>query len=333
MNKTKNMIVSVLLALTLLFASIVALVKLPTQEADATSSEYHGEYIYYFTDYYPTLDYYDMNFRYPGMVYLDRQAVTEASFARMVSGLYFDNFSSSIAVIDIKSFKPSPNILRDLFEMLHQRHQTVFVTAFPISEYSDTEFLKYVDYCVEDTELVCLKNFIIDSLKYQDEVYGSVIYNTCYLLDSNLINLDYIYSEHNNIGRLNELFYYSPFVKKFFEVAVSHYNFLPNDMDCLQLMVHMQGYQFLDILNGRYYNYSELPTDKCGFGFWSLTKNYYDFLWLRQNNGDIFPVHVMPIDLVNYDLDGLQVTVQYPNNSGYEETDEAAMKLRRYLFL
>lgn len=279
-------------AMALLLAVLFAMGGIFGTSAHALAPEYNEDPyyydIYYFTDYCQAIDPARLEEEFDGRrVFVDRQKdLDETKFANMVQNDYFfDSVLSNIVIIDIKTFKPDPYLLYDLFERLKadQNCMTVFVTSYEydrlISEedgtYYDPWFKDSVDIYIDDSNYDRLRTFIDNS--FSDMNFAN---NTAYIIDGYLVDVgterdlgdgngvpdygddgegsDYI---KNNFGAdMDTLCADSPFLRIFLEKLIDRIDrsYVYKDYEDIafnlrqyygvKLLVHMGGNKFVDIL-------------------------------------------------------------------------------------
>ena len=277
-------------ALALLVAVLFAMGGIFGTSAHALAPEYNEDPyyydIYYFTDYYQVIEPARLEEEFDGRhVFVDRQKdLDETKFADMIQNGYFYGLNSdSVVIIDIKTFKPDPYVLYDLFYNLksEQNCRTIFVSIY---EYNQTEedgtqydpwFMEHVDKFIDDSNYDRLNSFIYNSFR---DIYNArdTVDNTAYIIDGYLVDVgtecdlgddgvpdDYI---QNNFGAdMDTLCADSPFlgilVKQLICWLETPYIYDPNyynsyeeiaqklrdDYD-IRLLIHMGGNKFVDIL-------------------------------------------------------------------------------------
>ena len=102
--------------------------------------------IYYFFDYYPTIDNTTFSIEYGSrynIVYARHHEITSEEFIGLFVNGYFTGFGDNcVVVIDIKTFKPEESKLSELFAYLKEDEEcvTVFVTTYDQADYSSITF-------------------------------------------------------------------------------------------------------------------------------------------------------------------------------------------------
>lgn len=209
--------VSIALTLIVLIVAIISAFMFLPSSAAAHASEHNYDdletSVYYFTDYYTTLDEdvirNGFGEEYPELAQfsfeLDHKYITKQQFTDMVNNGYFSELGwNRVVVIDIKTFMPDPQDLVNLFDYLKYTDCiTVFVSVYSEADYLDAygenEFLNFVDLYVDDGEMVKLALFtyltsrhIHRSGDYNDPAVYEIIdlaYQN-YFLDGNIININ-----------------------------------------------------------------------------------------------------------------------------------------------
>lgn len=286
MTTTRKRISIAATALALLLAVLFAMGGTFGTSAHALAPEYNEDPyyydVYYFTDYCQVIEPARLEEEFDGRhVLVDRQKdLDETKFADMIQNGYFNGLNSdAIVIIDIKTFKPDPYVLYDLFYNLkvEQNCRTIFVSIY---EYNQTEddgtqydpwFMEHVDKFIDDSDYDRLQTFIDNSFSDISQPNGSVN-NTAYIIDGYLVDVgterdlgdgngmpdDYI---QNNFGAdMDSLCADSPFLRIFLEKLMwrlylgyeyDNYEDIAQYLreSCkVRLLVHMGGNKFVDIL-------------------------------------------------------------------------------------
>ena len=123
MKTCTKRIATALLALLVLFSGILALTASRPQKADANAAEAATAQIYYFTDYYPTIPYEELESKFGGLqIAFVHDYIDVETFNLMVEKGYFSQYmNSSVVVMDIKTFMPEPDYLEKLFGQLKSK--------------------------------------------------------------------------------------------------------------------------------------------------------------------------------------------------------------------
>jgi len=287
----------------------------------ALSINYNGEddTIYYFTDYYPTIEEDTLSTEYPNYnVVYDHQWITEQQFNNMVSGNYFTGFGDNcVVIIDIKTFAPSHTVLNSLFLDLktNQNCTTALVTLLNTTDFANNDFLLYVDvYFTSD--LSKLTDFVALALAdYEQDIVGWS--NTTILIDGRLadsrrnINFGSWKFDHSFLKVLLDTLAYELGLQinnysDFIETLANAYN--------INLLVDMGNGTYSDLNTGisyTAYTVEDLQNDDltwdniCAFGFSSLENDFYDFLEDGQDSESYLPVYLFVVDPVTYGTEGL----------------------------
>lgn len=328
MATIKKFFISVALAFVMMFTGITALYGMESKQAKALTPTYTGQSntIYYFSDFYPTIDHTSMvdAFGTYNIVY-DRQNVGEFTFTDMVANGYFSGFGNNcVVIIDIKGFRAPAGLLQVLFSSLkNQGCKTMFVTVYTQQSYAGSAFLNYVDVFYE-SDFGKLRTFVHNSI-LDMSIGNEYLENTCFLLDGNLINISNDYS-------MDLLCSNSIFLRIFMEELASilgitysthsgivgglrNYN--------ITLLVHKGSNQYVDIvseengMSGILYTVDSVGSligngslfweYICAVGFWELDGDFYDFLLDGQETLDSLPIYLLEADPFNYSDEGLQI--------------------------
>lgn len=312
-----------------------------TQQAKALSPDYDNTLskIYYFYDYYPSIDKDDMATMFGSYnAFYDEKWLDECSFNELVyAGNYFSGFAVGCTVIiDLKTFKPDSDTLNTLFHDLHENKycKTVFITPYEQHEFSNDGFSGYVDkYLV--TNLGKMRNFVMD---IHSDLFAQnnelELTNTTILVANRLIHLN-----RNNLGDIDQLAERSPFLRllydklyaKLYGGTINSYSIAANELYTrknIRVIVHLYDNEYVDILKARTFdalyfdelkNELEITEEKvCAVGFWRLDSTFYNLLLDRQGATGNLPVYIMPIEPIRYGS-GLSI-ISYDNLASiYEE--------------
>lgn len=150
MKKFNFKILSVFLAIAIVVLG-AAFVAPSGEEVSALPEYYDGSYVYYFCDYYPTLDYKTFHDTFDTSIYYDVRWVNKDQFNDLVHSMYFQEFTKRMIIFDIKTFMPDTDVLCELFSYLRDMEcVTGFVTFFDESDFPDTDFFEYLDIFVDN---------------------------------------------------------------------------------------------------------------------------------------------------------------------------------------
>jgi len=333
MKKTKTYLLSALLALVLLFTSIVMPMAFQTESAGALAPEFNNEAgsIYYFTDYYPTLDEERLHRDYGCDIYYDRKPyISPADFYNWSMCGYFSGFvPGCIVIIDIKTFQPDPYMLEMLFtDLKNQDCKTIFVSPFGMYEYDDTGFFNYVDVFTYDAEFSRLKTFIKQSFEDNIRERNGALNNTNYYLDSRLMDIARM---GNYVDGLSST---SPFLRLFLEVLLDNLQDYDANDSYSDMLDKLYGYQiklfveynnsFFDLSTGSTIEMKvQSKSDKlhCAYGFWAFTNNFYSFL-----DDNEMPTYALIIDPIIYEDGGLSVISNRDLIDWYGEVPDPAQE-------
>lgn len=332
MKKQKSILIALPLILAMLFVSLAPYAVVPAKAYDSVT-----ETVYYFSDYYPTLDKATLEQEFPDyQVVYHHQWVTEATLFSAIMQGFPSGANVHTVIIDIKSFIPSGNTLNNIFSyFVSQGYHAVFVTPYDQAEYTPQDFISLLDlYYITGMDAL---NDAIDA--YLDEVIPEMLDEEENELDVNhTIVLDGRLLETDGIGpqNIHERISNSPFMKRLIEALAAkgkitttdYYEIiaaLKNSFG-IDILVHVESDDFISL-----YDYatpdstsiSALGDNVSVFAFWSLTDDMEAII--EQENGE-YPVHVMEGDTITYSEDGLCVTVHSANGSGEEEELLAALR-------
>lgn len=345
----------------LVFAMLIACVAFfgsTGQNAQALSPDYTGTQntIYYFYDLYPTIspERLTAEFGTYTIVY-DRQISDQQYFTTLVNNGYFSGFAEAcVVIIDIKTFKPSPAVLLDLFYSLKEEQMcvTAFATVYAQNDYSETDFLDYVDsfLCVNFDALDHFFDFVIsdfdaNALENADPPTSSAwdrLAGCVFLLDNREIcsYATLIGSQRPDIVTLCAA---SPYLTHFLErlanyIDPNHIYSIPEIAEKLmeqgvKLLVYVPDYndevlfEFVDILTWTRYTSQQfqdeiLSNPVCALGIWSFTHAFYQYLCnIWQPESTVF-IYAMKVDPIIYDPEGLPVRVFYYSAAGASAMQE-----------
>lgn len=330
--KRNSLLIAVLMAITALFASVIS-IGFSDQSAKAFSSDYNGEdrTIYYFYDYYPSVDEETLVLDYNtyNVVY-DYMRLNEADFNNLVINDYFYPFGADcVVIIDIKTFMPDPSVLSLLFDDLKNTQQclTVFVTPYEICLYPDQTFATYLD-ILYVSNLEGLK-YLVNETFYQTQSYINTWENVTILIDGRFADVNAYY------GDRSALIDASPFLQILLSKFKELEHTLWGDIDNLgesyddiawnltmffniRLLVHDNANdRFIDIVN-----WLSLPADSYGslegddriswdyifaMGMWRLESGFYDFLYDAQSQSHTINTYIFEVNPITYSANGLLI--------------------------
>lgn len=318
MEFLRKKVVVIFVACFMLLSSVFALAVATKKTAYADPpSGYKTGMPYYFTDYYPTVS--DSKLEgslSSGDIFYDHQSVNEEEFADLVGG-YFDWLHDCTVVIDIKTFKPSNEVLYELFSRIASC-RIAFVTVYPEEDYYDEDgkepaFMQYVDLFLMD-DLSYLRAFIDYIYDYMcngvDYGHNFDFCGTVAVLDDNLIDLDAVYG-----SPMDEVCAASPLVKillrKYGDVPLEVAGLVAKNQYDLCILAGTTE-PLTDIIDWdrcdsvtearRYYDYNGYESISASFaiGIWELSEECYDlFVDLTQQDPE-FEVFLLEADPFNY---------------------------------
>lgn len=314
--------------------------------------------IYYFFDYYPTIDNTTFSIEYGSrynIVYARHHEITSEEFIGLFVNGYFTGFGDNcVVVIDIKTFKPEESKLSELFAYLKEDEEcvTVFVTTYDQADYSSITFDNVdVYYKTDFSKLKKLIEKMLYNLDHNDDDDG-VVQNAIILIDGHLVDVsDY------DIGNFDEICQKSKFLSllldELSEQLIIPYNSYRDIMVSLtitykiKLIVHVGGDKYVDLYDGTEYSSGGLeqlwaeseggnlpdepgitppevpqPDDNphavCAFGFWRLDTDFYDFLLSIQLALNL-PVYTIEADPIIWGNGGLIIIT---DSDSIDEEDE-----------
>lgn len=343
MKKLSKKFTALSLVLAIILSGLIVFGGLKKERAMAYSSDYSGDpdTIYYFTDFYPTIDATTLTATYGSnynIVY-DRQQITTGDFQTLVNSNYFSGFGTNcIVIIDIKTFMPEPGDLHTLFAHLKNVEgcKTVFVTVYDDIDYIDTSFVQYLDtYYKSDFSKLEL---FIEEMLYTLVYDNGTLEDTIILIDGNIVNVATYNSHEDSFNQLcNTSIFLSFLMEKFADslnILYSNYweiiSWLNINLN-VKLIVHNGGIDYVDLYDTNY-TYSvacvedlmeELENNNsttynyiCGVGFWALDSDFYNFLYAGQLSLGNLPVFILEVDPITW---GSGLSIRGVLNSPEEE--------------
>ncbi len=356
MKTLKKSLVTILATIMLLTFGFTAF---GARNENLKASAYDYEKIYYFYDYYPSVDYSQME--NTDIVY-DFHELDENSFSDLIEQSYFDNYlDATKVVIDIKTFRPSSYDLYTIFRYLHDNLgcMTVFVTPYAIAEFANdgTSYgadltQMYVDsYYQTDFEKLdffvntALKKMAISQLEEGvDEENATQIKDTCILLDGRkLIGFD------DSVCDVAELAERNPLLKVLannlqhkyaYTYGVNEINYLINvcfNEPNIHFLIYKGNDRFVELATNDEFTASDVETmhEEYDFdfnyiyalGFWELSTPFYNFLLTNQGNEfESLPVYVMEVEPINYSANGLLILSDTAARNGSESRESATLR-------
>lgn len=319
-----------LLAFALLVAGLASFGVFSETNASALTPDYNGDpdTIYYFSDYYPTLTYEELENEFGWYnIVIDHQYVDEQEFYDMIHDGYFWGFDydTCVVIIDIKTFMPDPYELLDLFAMLKsQGCITVYVSIYDEYDYSDTEFLEFLDVFVNDYQFDRLQSFIYNALYDYKWMYrDGDLFDTGFIIDGNLIDVEEYFGDDMDTLCENSPFlrYFLYYLRWFMGIRYDEFeNYqeladMLRDWYAIQIYVHVGGNEYVEILSWTTYYFDcvyDVPSSQlCVFGFWKLDDDFYRFLYEAQYEygyySDFMPIYILEAEPIDYSEFGLQV--------------------------
>ena len=304
----------------------------------ALSPDYYGEdnTIYYYYDYYPSVDKETMENVFGGgyYVFYDHQWEAAQIFR---SGYFYGLGDDCVLILDIKTFTPDYDNLALEFSALKYSEPNLKIVLVVGNDIGiPSELFDIVDIFFP-SNLGRLETFI-DCFVDNFAPVNTSLANSTILIDGRLIDLNNM-SQYNK----NDLIEESPFMRMLIKklaarmgISSSNYNYdynyvlgiLKNNYN-INLLIYSecddQGiydiYEYVDLYtmytftaetveyfycdeSGEELLYSKI----CGVGFWHLENGFYNFLINGQEiMGDMFPVYLMESDPLIYGNEGVSV--------------------------
>ena len=308
MKKQKSILIALPLILAMLFVSLAPYAVVPAKAYDSVTDT-----IYYFSDYYPTLDKATLEQEFPDyQVVYHHQWVTEATLFSAIMQGFPSGANVHTVIIDIKSFVPSGAVLSAIFSYFKTMgYRTVFVTPYDRGQFDSQSFWNYVDRECH-SNLTILKSFVKWSLNNMFLLNGETLSDTTILIDGRLI--DPLYGDSS---ALVERFH-------FYKVLLGKkddpdYNTPTN----IRMLVHWGDNSFYEVTPdsvGTPYvaaDKTDLVDENgdciwehiCAIGFWELEDDFYQYVIDNQSSIDEFPLFVLPVDPPTYGEGGVAAFV------------------------
>ncbi len=361
MKTCTKRIATALLALLVLFSGILALTASRPQKADANAAEAATAQIYYFTDYYPTIPYEELESKFGGLqIAFVHDYIDVETFNLMVEKGYFSQYmNSSVVVMDIKTFMPEPDYLEKLFGQLKSsNNRTMYISAYDLTDFPDLRFMGYVDEFICDKEMSTLSYYLKDSLNNYTSMDKYRLYDTAYLIDSNLIPLH----TQQNWDRFQKegivyLCRYSPLLRRLLlQIGeTTPYGNLPNEYDYnayedlaaylydrwgVSFLACMKDGIYVNLLTRQMITLNDVGTfmneagrginSLCAFGFWTLSEaSYQSWSDIQHDTGKSVPaVYILEVDEIIHNPNGLMINYN-PVMTYFAEDRVARMALDR----
>ena len=348
MKRLAQKSILMIIAIAIIITGAVMITDNKTTEAKALSPDYTGDpyTIYYFSDYYPSIDVttmFDLYGNSYGIVY-DRQQITYQDFHNLITGNYFTGFSDHcVVIIDIKTFKPDSNDLLSLFYNLKilQGCKTVFVTTYNLSSYNNISFEDYVDvfYTSDLSAINDLGSRALENIGYDTGDYA----NSVFLIDRQLFNVNNYFGQDMNYICENNGFICNLILTlaNYYSVDTTGYDYneIANELRInynIKIIVYDSNYILYDILTWSMYiadsiedlrgelsEDSSNPYHFIAIGISELDSFFYNLLLEEQQINDL-PVYLLEADPIIWGDDGVTIISdsEYSNN---EEEDLSGM--------
>ena len=352
MKTVKKSFIAILAAIMLLTIGFTSfMISDTTLKASADDYE-----IYYFYDYYPSLDHDAMS---GANIVYDYHELDSDSFSDLIEEYYFQSCrNADKVIIDIKTFKPSTGDLYDLFHYLHDDLgcKTAFVTPYRSEEFVNTDSpytIEFILTCIDSyhvTDFSKLEFFVdmaLARISYsqleegQPETEADRIENTCILLDGR--KLIGFYEYDHDIGYLvernpmlkilaNKLRSYAPANG---ENEAAYLSNLYNSPSNVRIAICTGNDKFAEI-GGEEFVASNLQTLHTNLytsinytyalGFSELSAPFYNFLLANQNEFDSLPVYVMEVEPIEFSDSGLMIFTDKEARGGDESEESKAVR-------
>ena len=325
MKNKKSTLIAIPLLLAMLFVSLAPFV------VPAKAEPTNLPLVYYFSDYYPTLDKATLEQEFPDyQVVYHHQWATEATLYNAVMQGVPAGVSFHTVIIDIKSFKPSGATMSAIFSYFaSQGCRTVFVSQYDAGDFDNSAFFSLVDrYC--QSNLSTLYAFVYWALNLMYDHNGGTLSDTTILIDGRLIDPSYSGSQP-----FDDRFPFYDVLKQ----MLSHPNF--NSPTNVHLLVHTGssslGYSFYDVSPDSSlgtFTVSDITdfTDAqenriweyiCAIGFAGLESDFYNFIENNRGSFDEMPLYLFEVEPVAYGEEGLEAMVFSTEDAMGMVSDEA----------
>ena len=333
-------LVSALMALLLFFTAFAsfgvlkadaAIGYVPAPEGDGVTD------IYYLFDYYPEIGNTDMANSYPEVdIVYDRCTNIQQVLPLIAVGIYNPIESlpaGCTVVIDIKTYKPNTEMLRDVFWYIQEglNCKTMFVSTYQRDEFDDSidgePMYEYLDIFYHSTHKRLQRFCYNSNLKISD--LNGTFEDTYILIDGNVVDIDTypdLYSLCANSTFLRTLLDKLWVAVDEFHAPSTDYvamiNHLKQQHD-INLLVHNSGNTFVNISDGWTLCMADGGTYSYAIGFYRLDNAFYNYLYALQSNGFGIPVILLEADPFVYSEDGLIIISDYDFEHEYGNDEES----------
>ena len=330
-------LVSALMALLLFFTAFASFGGIKVQAAIGYVPAPEGDGVtdvYYLFDYYPEIGNADMANNYPEVdIVYDRCTNIQQVLPLIAVGIYNPIESlpaGCTVVIDIKTYKPNSEMLRDVFwyiqDSLHCK--TIFVSTYQRGEFDDSiegaSMFEYLDdfYHSTDIRLEAFCDFSSQDVK--DE--NGTLEDTCILIDGNIVNFTDLFGNYSFLRILIDKLCIALECED--HIPIPDYNAIISHLKeyhNISLLVHTSETSFVDLAgsvvqapSNSYPNQSyQLNYGNIyAIGFSHLDNNFYDYLYgVQQAQG--ITVYILEAEPIVYSEDGLEIISDYALGIAY----------------
>ena len=342
-TEERNCIMKLFKKTLIVLGTLVTLIMLFTLFAvntSALSPHYDDttDNIYYFNDYYPTIEENVLEESFPtyNIVY-DHMWITDSQTLLDYASYFCELNSNDILIFDLKAVLHDASALSTFFSTIKaQTACTIIVaSAFDLGEFSNTHFMQYVDlfYYVQfdrlDSFIGNITEIIFPETADPNLPEGISFFNTTILIDGHLIDCSSLYSEYDfNRAISNSAFMTSmlqnianllPYnlgndpTQANYALFLAH---LKNNYN-INFFVHIGVNRFLNLLSLEIIEANTIDDLSNGegsctwanlfaVGFMPLDSDFYDFLYQGQNSVD--GIFLMRCTTSEYGEDGLPCT-------------------------
>ena len=320
--------------------TIIVLFTLFAVNTSALSPHYDDttDNIYYFNDYYPTIEENVLEESFPtyNIVY-DHMWITDSQTLLDYASYFCELNSNDILIFDLKAVLHDASALSTFFSTIKAQTACtiIFASAFDLGEFSNTHFMQYVDlfHYVKfdrlDSFIGNITEIIFPETADPNLPEGISFFDTTILIDGHLIDCSSLYSEYD----LNRAISNSAFMTSMLQNIANllPYNLgngptqanyalflahLKNNYN-INFFVHIGVNRFLNLLSLEIIEANTIDDLSNGegactwanlfaVGFMPLDSDFYDFLYQGQNS--VAGIFLMRCTTSEYGEDGLPCT-------------------------
>ncbi len=339
-SKSVSFIAFALVLLTLLTTVSSVAIRQP-EKALAINELANVTDVYYFTDSEPLMssnEFYmsfSVSITYDINVYMTDQILTEKCYNGEFS-IFNDAY---VFIFELKYDMISPSVLTTVFSTVkNQGCYIIFISAYNLSEYSNTSFMQYVDdfaLCNKDPFFCFVKNAVENIMTSQRGLNDSVIF-----IDGRLL---YPIVDIGDTYAIEDMCYVSAFLRILFRHICQQLGitYTPDDYEAMiealnaynvHLLVNVHDYHFVDLMqrDGEHYVtydfysfedvenvFSNTIHPLYAIGRWSLTQQFYNLLIDIQAHYQL-PVYAWVVDELEFVPDGLDLITDEDLTEMYE---------------